>query len=272
MKLRLIHDITVGLDLRGVLPARLLAMTAAEVAQVTVWEGNRQVELGQLFEIVLEDERSAGMLRIIGDLSKADNIGADMEEGTLFVQGKVGHHAGQRMKGGSLYIHGHVGNNLAEGMQGGFIKVLGNVGNRVGAPLPGEKRGISGGSVFILGSAGHELGHRMRRGTIVATNDCGDYTGYEMLAGTIVVGGKAGSGAGLSMRRGTLVLNGNQDTDLLAGFAHACRFRPTMMPLLAKECARLEVPEVAHLFKQPLYDLYHGDLAQMGRGEILIPA
>ncbi|PQO27219.1 formylmethanofuran dehydrogenase subunit C [Blastopirellula marina] len=272
MKLQLIHDITVGLDLRGVLPARLLGMTADEVARVTVWEGNRQVQLGQLFEIVLEDERSAGMLRIIGDLSKADNIGAGMEEGKLFVQGKVGHHAGQAMKGGSLYIHGHVGNNLAEAMQGGFIKVLGNVGDRVGAPLPGGKRGMSGGSVFILGSAGNELGHRMRRGTMVVVTDCGDYAGYEMLAGTILVGGKAGAAAGLSMRRGTIVLNGNQATDLLAGFAHATRFRPPMMPLLAKEFARLKVPEVVHLLKPPLYDLYHGDLAQMGRGEILIPA
>lgn len=272
MKLRLVHDITVGLDLRGVLPARLLGMTADEVARITVWEGNRQVELGQLFEIDLEDERSAGMLRLIGDLSKADNIGAGMEEGKLFIQGKVGHHAGQAMRGGSLYIHGHVGNNLAESMKGGFVKVLGNVGDRVGAPLPGEKRGMSGGSVFILGSAGNELGHQMRRGTLTVTNDCGNYAGYEMLAGTIVVGGKAGASAGLSMRRGTIVLNGNCQSDLLAGFAHACRFRPIMVPLLAKEFARQEVPEVAHLFKQPLYDLFHGDLAQMGRGEILIPA
>ncbi|PQO45534.1 formylmethanofuran dehydrogenase subunit C [Blastopirellula marina] len=272
MKLRLIHDITVGLDLRGVLPARLLAMTADEVARVTVREGNRQVELGELFEITMVDERSDGMLRIIGDLSQVDHIGAGMEEGTLFVQGKVGHHAGQQMKGGSLFIHGHVGNNLAEGMKGGFIKVLGNVGDRVGGPMPGEKRGMAGGSLFILGSAGSELGHRMRRGVIVVINDCGDYTGYEMLAGTIVVGGKAGPSTGLSMRRGTIILNGNQADDLLAGFTHACRFRPTMMPLLAEECVRLEVPEAARLFARPNYDLYHGDTGQMGRGEILIPA
>lgn len=271
MRLRLRHDITVGLDLRGVLPSRLLPMSIEEAAKVTVWEGNRRVELGELFHIETETRREE-TLRLIGNLAKADNIGAGLDGGTLFVQGAVGHHAGQEMKSGSLYIHGHVGNNLAEGMKSGFIKVLGNVGDRVGAPLPGLKKGMAGGNIFILGSAGKELGHRMRRGTIAVTNDCGDFLGYEMLTGTIFVGGKAGAHAGLSMRRGTIILNGNKQADLMAGFIHACQFKPTMMPLLVQEFERLEVPEVARLMSTASYDLYHGDLAQMGRGEILLPA
>ncbi|QDU73505.1 Formyltransferase/hydrolase complex Fhc subunit C [Bremerella volcania] len=270
MRLRLRHDITVGLDLRGVLPSRLLPMSLSEVAKVTVWEGNRRVELGELFDVEIETRREE-TLRIIGNLSKADNVGAGLDGGTLFVQGSVGHHAGQEMREGSLFIHGHVGNNLAEGMKGGFLKVLGNVGDRVGAPLPGENRGMAGGHVFILGSAGSEVGHRMRRGTIAIANDCGDFVGYEMLAGTIFVGGKAGTNPGLMMRRGTIILHGNQQSDLMAGFVHACRFKPTMMPLLAKDFACQEVPEVARLIAWRDYDLFHGDLAQMGRGEILLP-
>jgi len=271
MKLRLRHDITVGLDLRGVLPSRLLPMSLEEAAKVTVWAGNQQVQLGELFAIETETRRE-DTLRIIGNLAKADNVGAGLDGGTLFVQGSVGHHAGQRMRSGSLYIHGHVGNNLAEGMQGGFLKVLGNVGDRVGAPLPGEKRGMAGGRVFILGSAGSEVGHRMRRGTIAVTNDCGDFVGYEMLAGTILVGGQAGTSPGLMMKRGTIILNGNPRSDLLAGFTHACRIKPAMMPLLADDFAKQEVPEAARLISLAHYDLFHGDLAQMGRGEILLPA
>lgn len=271
MKLRLRHDITVGLNLRGVLPSRLLPMSLEEAAKVTVWHGNQRVQLGELFDVETETRRE-DTLRIIGDLSKADNVGAGLDGGTLFVQGSVGNHAGQEMREGSLYIHGHVGNNLAEDMQGGFLKVLGNVGDRVGAPLPGENRGMAGGSVFILGSAGNELGHRMRRGTIAVTNDCGDYVGYEMLAGTIFVGGKAGTSPGLMMRRGTIILHGNERSDLMAGFMPACRFKPAMMPLLAQDFSRQEVPEVARLISQRDYDLFHGDLAQMGRGEILLPA
>lgn len=271
MRLRLRHDITVGLDLRGVLPSRLLPMSPEEAAKVTVWEGNQRVELGELFDIEIETRREE-TLRIIGNLAKADNVGAGLDGGTLFVQGSVGNHAGQEIRSGSLYIHGHVGNNLAEGMKAGFLKVLGNVGDRVGAPLPGENRGMAGGSVFILGSAGNEVGHRMRRGTIAITNNCGDYAGYEMLAGTIFVGGKAGANAGLMMRRGTIILQGNQQSDLTSGFVHSCRFRPAMIPLLAKDFARQEVPEVARLISSRDYDLYHGDLVQMGRGEILLPA
>ncbi|PQO36745.1 formylmethanofuran dehydrogenase subunit C [Blastopirellula marina] len=271
MRLRLRHDITVGLDLRGVLPSRMLPMSLEEAAKVTVWEGNRRVELGEFFTVEMETRRE-DTLRIIGDLSNVDNIGAGLDGGTLFVQGSVGHHVGQEMQDGSLYIHGHVGNNLAEGMKGGFLKVLGNVGDRVGAPLPGENRGMAGGNVFILGSAGNEVGHRMRRGTIAITNDCGDYVGYEMLAGTIFVGGKAGASPGLMMRRGTIILCGNRPSDLMAGFAHACRYKPAMMSLLAKDFSRQEVPEAARLISLRDYDLYHGDLVQMGRGEILLPA
>lgn len=271
MRLRLRHDITVGLDLRGVLPSRLLPMSLEEAAKVTVWEGNQRVQLGELFDVEIETRRE-DTLRIIGDLSKVDNVGAGLDGGTLFVQGTVGNHAAQEMREGSLYIHGHVGNNLAEGMKSGFLKVLGNVGDRVGGPLPGENRGMAGGNVFILGSAGSEVGHRMRRGTIAITNDCGDYVGYEMLAGTIFVGGKAGANAGLMMRRGTIILHGNQRRDLMAGFVHACRFKPAMMPLLARDFSRQEVPEVARLISQQDYDLFHGDAVQMGRGEILLPA
>ncbi|GAA4428693.1 formylmethanofuran dehydrogenase subunit C [Bremerella cremea] len=272
MKLRLRHDITVSLDLRGVLPSRLLPMSADEASRVTVWQGKHQVQLGELFDIEAGGRRP-DTLRIIGDLSKADNVGAGLEADSLFVQGPVGNHAGQSMTGGSLYIHGRVGNNLAEGMKGGFVKVLGNVGDRVGCPLPGEKRGMAGGSLFILGTAGNEVGHRMRRGTIAVVNDCGDYLGYEMLAGTIIVGGEAGQSVGLSMRRGTIVLGQNQAGELLPGFTHGCRFQPTMIPLLQREFTRLEVPEAARLVsKGAAYDLFHGDLAQMGRGEILMPA
>ncbi|MEW4565016.1 formylmethanofuran dehydrogenase subunit C [Bremerella sp. JC770] len=271
MRLRLRHNITVGLDLRGVLPSRLLPLSVDEAAKVTVWEGNQRVQLGELFHMEVETRRE-DTLRIIGDLSKADNIGAGLDGGTLFVQGAVGHHAGQEMRDGSLYIHGHVGNNLAEGMLGGFLKVLGNVGDRVGAPLPGQNRGMAGGNVFILGSAGNEVGHRMRRGAIAVVNDCGDYVGYEMLAGTIFVGGKSGANPGLMMRRGTIILHGNQPGDLSPGFVHACRFKPAMVPLLANDFVRQEVPEVARLLGRSDYDLFHGDLAQMGRGEILLPA
>lgn len=131
---------------------------------------------------------------------------------------------------------------------------------------------MQGGFVYIQGNAGRELGHRMRRGTIAVSGDCGDYVGYEMLAGTIVVAGTAGAYAGLSMRRGTLILGGNRPDDLLAGFSHACTFQPPMMPLLAKDLAEQASDKMAAAVRQTRFDLYHGDLAQLGRGEILLPA
>lgn len=272
MQLRLRHDITVGLDLRGVLPTRLLAMSHDEVAAVRVWQGNRQVTLGELFHIDTGPGRHEGVLRMIGDFSKADHLGAELAEGTLFIQGRVGHHAAQQMRGGSLFIHGQVGNNLAEGMRGGYLKVIGNVGDRVGCPMPGEQRGLKGGFVYIQGNAGNELGHRMRRGTIAVSGDCGDYAGYEMLAGTIVVAGKAGAHTGLLMRRGTIVLGGNRREDLLAGFQQACTFHPPMMPLLAKQLEKEATPKMAAAVRHARFELFHGDTAQMGRGEILLPA
>ncbi len=272
MQLRLRHDITVGLDLRGILPGRLLAMSAAEVPRVTVQAGNRRVELGELFDIDTGPGRHEGLLRLIGDFSKADYLAAELDEGTVFVQGRVGNRAAQGMTGGTLVIHGHVGTNLAEGMRGGWIKVIGNVGDRLGCPLPGERRGLQGGQVFIQGNAGREVGNRMRRGMIAVAGDCGDFAGYEMLAGTIVVGGRAGANAGLMMRRGTLVLNGNRPEQLLPGFARACRFQPPMMPLLGRELVEFGWNDLGQTISQSSYDLFHGDLTQLGRGEIFLPA
>ena len=84
-------------------------MSHDEVAAVRVWQGNRQVTLGELFHIDVGPGRHEGVLRMIGDFSKADYLGAELAEGTLFIQGRVGHHAAQQMRGGSLFIHGHMG-------------------------------------------------------------------------------------------------------------------------------------------------------------------
>ena len=59
-------------DFGGVLPVRLAAMTADEVARVEVRHGNQMLALGELFDVAAlggADESSAE-LRLEGDLSR----------------------------------------------------------------------------------------------------------------------------------------------------------------------------------------------------------
>ena len=112
---------------------------AADVARRTVpVEGSGSVPLGDLFEITGTGD---GTIRFLGDLDRADRIGAGLRGGEVIVEGKAGREVGARMRRG-------------------LITVVGNAGARAG-------RGAIAGSVIIVGDAGAEPGLWSKRGTVV---------------------------------------------------------------------------------------------------------
>jgi formylmethanofuran dehydrogenase subunit C len=129
---------------------------------------------------------------------------------------------------------------------------------------------MNGGVILIDGDAGHELGGRMRRGLIAAAGDVGDWTGLRMLAGTIVAFGGCGAYPGASMRRGTIGLFGRSAPTLLPTFRLACRTTLTMLCLVERQLreAAFAAATLARL-GEPV-ELHHGDLLELGRGEVLI--
>jgi formylmethanofuran dehydrogenase subunit C len=233
-------------DFSEVLAAPWTTLSARDLAGRAVYlERDGRVQLGDLFEMKGEPD---SRIRFAGDLELADRIGAGLSEGEVVVEGSVGREAGVGMTGGALVIEG-------------------NAGPRTGAALPGFKRGMTGGELIVRGSAGPEAGASMRRGLLAIGRGAGAQTGLGMIAGTVVVFGSAGPDAGLWSKRGSVVALGQITPPVT--YAYACTYQPAHLRVtLIRLRTRYRLPvKRAHL--TGLYRRYSGDLAELGKGEIL---
>ena len=127
------------------------------------------------------------------------------------------------------------------------------------------------GTIIVDGDAGNEIGLTMRRGLIVIGGNAGDLIGFNMLAGTIMVFGSSGIRHGAGMRRGTIVFMGDDQPQLLPSFRQAVKYQPEFMRVVLRKLVKngFVVPEET---LNASYNLYHGDMIDGGRGEILLRA
>jgi formylmethanofuran dehydrogenase subunit C len=217
------------LGLEGLTPDRLAQTAAKEIGDLPVWYGGHRV-------------------RLVGDLARTQGVGAGMTDGELVIQGNVGRDAGAGMSGGVIDIHGDAGDN-------------------VGGAAPGASRGMTGGEIIVRGGAGVDAGASLRRGLIVIGGDAGERAGQRMIAGSVVVFGKAGWGAGRWTKRGSIVALGPIERP--ATFRYACTYRPPHLRVtLLYLRSRYKLP-IADRYVTGRYERYSGDLAELGKGEIL---
>ena len=266
--LTLKESLTIPLEADSIRPDLLAEKSHREIEALPLYHGNRERRLGELFEV--EGERS-DQVRIVGDLSRVKKLGYGMAGGRLVVEGDAGMHLGALMRGGEIVVQGNAADWLGAEMRGGLIRVKGNAGNFIGAAYHGSKRGMNRGTIIIEGNAGNEVGERMRRGLIVVLGDAGDFLGANMIAGTIVVFGKAGEGPGAGMKRGSIVLlsRGDGALPLLPTFRYDCTYNPTFLRLYLRALRRYGI-EVGEEYITGRYRRYNGDIAELGKGEILV--
>ena len=233
-------------DLGEVLAGSWTSLSASELAERPVYlERDGKARVGDLFEL---SGRPGGRIRFVGELNQADRLGAGLAEGEVIVEGSVGREAGLALAGGRLDIGG-------------------DAGPRAGAAQPGFKRGMTGGELIVRGSAGPEAGAAMRRGLLVVLRVAGDRAGLGMIAGTVVAFGRLGADAGLWSKRGTIVAL-SQITPPPT-YSYACTGQPAYLRLLLTYLrAGCGLPvRPRHL--NGLYRRYSGDMAELGKGEIL---
>jgi len=224
---------------------RFAALDGKEIAELPVVHGGRTTELGEFFRV--RGGRSS-VVRIEGDVPQVEAIGAGMAGGELTIDGSVGRDLGLAMSGGRIDVHGNAGDNAG------------------GAP-PGAARGMSGGEIIVRGNVGDDAGARMRRGMLAVTGDGGRGIGIGMIAGTVVVFGKAGLGAGRFLKRGSIVALASIERP--ATFRYACTYRPPHVGLLLRHLRSGVGVPVADRYIGGRYERYSGDLAELGKGEIL---
>ena len=154
-------------------------------------------------------------------------------------------------------------------MQGGTISVAGNAEDFAGAAYVGSARGMNGGTILIDGDVGREAGARMRRGVLAVGGSACDLFGVNMLAGTLVAIGACGRHPGAGMRRGTIWLLDAARPDLLPTFLFSCQGQPVALNLVQSELRKLGF--FSESFRTATqFDLYRGDMLELGKGEIYV--
>lgn len=247
-------------EAESVVPDRFATLGNREIAELPVWEGRQRMKLGDLFHV--QGERAA-RVRVTGDVSKVDALGAAMAGGELIVQGNVGRYAGSRMTGGTLRVLGNAEYGAGLEMAGGLLEISGDAGDRVGAARLGASKGMLGGEIIVHGRAGAETGARMRRGTIVCAA-AGARAGEAMIAGNVIVLGDAGEEIGRYNKRGTIVVLGK--TSIPPTYEYSCTYRPPHVTLTLRYLRARHGLAVDDGYLTGRYRRHCGDLAELGRG------
>jgi formylmethanofuran dehydrogenase subunit C len=270
MALRLVYqgDTRVPVEMEGFVPDWAADKPLAEIEKFGIFHGNRKVPLAEFFKV--SGNPTDLRFDFEGNLAGVHWIGSHMKSGSITVHGPAGRHTGSEMRGGSIAVEGSAGDWVGAEMRNGLIHVRGDAGHFVGAAYRGSAKGMTGGTILIDGTGGNEIGHTMRRGTIAVGGDAGDMIGFNMIAGTILVFGKCGIRPGAGMRRGTIGILGPDPPPMLSSFRFGSTYRPQFLGLLLKELHEKGFRVPPKLLDSH-YDLYHGDLVALGKGEILLP-
>lgn len=253
------------LDASPLAPDRLAGQSVAAIERLRLrLESGATIATGDLFTIV---GPATDTVRIEGDLSTFDRLGAETSRGTLLIDGSAGHRLGWRASGGRIRVAGHAGDGVGLEMSGGTIVVQGSVGRRTGSAVPGSKRGMTGGEIVVFGEAGAETGACLRRGVIAVAGRIGPDAARSAIAGTVLAGDGFDAPAGRWLKRASLVSLG--EVAIPPAFRESCTFRPPFVAVLLTHLRRTYdfpvSPEQTHGF----YRQVRGDLAELGRGEIL---
>jgi formylmethanofuran dehydrogenase subunit C len=250
-------------DCSPLIPDNLAGKSAADIAAIEMQCGNRKLRVDSLFDIAGDN---AADIVIHNSSGKLDYIGSHMKSGRITVHGGAGSWLGFQMKKGEIVLNGNADAYAAAELAGGTIRINGNAGDFLASALPGNRKGMKGGLVIVTGNAGDRVGDQMRRGIILIEGSVGDYCASRMLAGTIGVMGTVGDYIGFGMRRGTLLL-----------------FSTPKLHSTIQDCGSHTLPFLGLMFKSfrglpsKFADIdknrvrrYAGDLANDGKGEILI--
>lgn len=225
-----------------------------EIGMLTVWEGNKQKPLRELFKVE-ESSGSEASIVIVGNVGKVRRIGASMTGGQITINGDAGMHLGEEIKGGRITVNGNVGGWAGSMMKGGEIEIHGNVSDYLGAPYRGSSDGISGGRIVVHGNVGNEAGAHMRKGTLKIYGNAGQFIGFRMREGTIYVQRDCQARAGACMKKGKIVVGGSLESML-----------PTFTIDSIKSSVKIDEEEKA----EGLLYVFLGDIAEDGNGKLYV--
>lgn len=272
LTIQLREKTTIPVEVDSIKMEAVREQTADEVRATLVQNGNKQVELGEFFNVsgsAADDETIVWE----GDCSHVKLIGTHLTSGTIRVEGNAGMHLGAEMTSGEITVTGNAADWVGAEMHGGRIRIHGNAGHLVGAVYRGGSKGMTGGEILIDGDAGNEIGHSMRRGLIAIGGRSGDAPGVGMIAGSILLFGETGIRPGPGMKRGTILFaDSGSAPELLPTFRPAGLTRqPVFLQLFWKHLTDCGFP-IPDGVAGAAWQRHIGDFLELGKGEILVRA
>lgn len=255
-----------SVDLSALTPDNLEGKNLKEIKALKITIQNRRYPITDYFSIKGRDSSNI-------HFEHADKsfqyVGKNMSFGQITVSGNLGDFTGYRMSGGTISVQGSVKDYAGAMMSGGELHISRNAGHFLGSATRTEKQGMSNGAIFVGGNAGDRVGNKMRRGLILIKKSCGNYCGSQMIAGTIIVMQRAGDYIGTSMRRGSIILM--QKPGIIPPTIRSCGdLKMPFLTLLSRQLKEMGMPFRQFKNLQPEAHRYSGDLANDGKGEILI--
>lgn len=210
------------LEADNVSPDAIAGKTAAQIADLHVYEGNTTSTLGKYFEVSGDAGATAADTKIIvkGDVKKVKYLGFKMSAGELVVESGMDQYAGGWMTGGKMLVKGNVDAFAATAMKGGELTIEGNAGNYLGAAYRGDWRGMSGGRILVKGNAGSDVGMYMLGGEIIINGNVDVHVCTHAEGGKVIVKGNSKGKVGGQMVDGTIYILGSIDT-MMPGFKPA---------------------------------------------------
>jgi formylmethanofuran dehydrogenase subunit C len=226
----------------------------AEIAQLSLTEGNQQLKLCNLFKIEGTPDETLN-ITINGDVGKVKRIGQGMKSGEITINGNVGMHTGEKMTGGKITVNGNAGGWLGGQMRGGIIEVHGDASDYLASPYRGSDTGMKGGLIIVDGNVGSDSACYMRGGVLKIKGSSGRFLGYHMSEGTIYVEKECASRLAPCMTGGKIVIAGTLEE---------------IMPTFTIDSIKPKVKIDDALTAQGPFYVFLGDLAQNGRGKIFV--
>ena len=210
------------LEADNISPDAFAGKTAAQIAELSVHEGNTTSTLGKYFDVSGSAGATAADTKIVvkGDVKKIKYLGFKISAGELVIEGSADQYVGAWMTGGKILAKGDVTAFAGLAMKGGEITIEGNAGNYLGAAYRGDWRGMSGGKIIVRGNAGSDIGMYMLGGEIVVNGNVDVHLCTHAEGGKVIVKGNAKSKVGGQMVDGTIYIFGSIET-MMPGFKPA---------------------------------------------------
>lgn len=198
------------LEADTVSPDAFAGKTAAQIADLSVHDGNTTKKLGDYFTIAGDAAATATDTKIVvrGDCKKVKFLGFKMTAGELVIESSTDQYAGAWMKGGKLLVKGNVEAFAATAMKGGEMTIEGNAGNYLGAAYRGDWRGMSGGKIVVKGNAGSDLGMYMTGGEVVVNGNVDVHVMTHAEGGKVIIRGNTQSKLGGQLVEGDIYVFG----------------------------------------------------------------